>query len=661
MNKATLGLLEYEKVKEMLENLAVSNMGRELARALKPEADIAIVNNRLMETSESRALMDKGASVPLSSLDGIEKVVEKLGKITALQPEDLAVLRNVLVGAGRIKRYMKARIELAPAVASYASSMFELDDLASEIDRCILDNRIDDKATPELARTRKRIAIVEERIASKLESILHSPAYKDMLQDSVVSMRGGSYVIPIKREHKKSIDGSVLDVSASGSTVFIEPSVIRTLKNELNLLKIEEEKEVFKLLSYLTSLADGYGKEIRINIQTMAHYDFLFAKAKLANGMNAACPKINLESRVNIIKGRHPLIGNKAIPLDFHIGKDYEALVITGPNTGGKTVVLKTVGLLCIMAQSGLHVPAAAGTELPIFRDILADIGDGQSIEQSLSTFSSHIRNIIGIVECAGPDTLVIIDELGTGTDPAEGMGLAIAVMEDLKRKGSIIIATTHYSEIKEFARKTPGFKNGCMLFDTDTLMPLFVLNIGIPGESNAFLISLRLGMNPEIISRAHEVTYGEKRAYKAPTTNINIKENTRLVNTEVIDHNEKSMEEIKHRIDARKKIEKLKVDSQFKLGDCVFVTSMNRTGIICEEENPRGEVGVMIMRKRFTINKKRLRPFIDGKDLYPDDYNLAVVLESKENRKSRKIMSKRHVEGLMIETPGNASLDRNK
>jgi len=659
MNETTLKLLEYQRIKEMLEELTVSDMGRDLVRALKPDTDPYIIRNWLMETSESRMLLDKGASVPLSSLNGIGKVMEKLGKVTALLPEDLTIIRNVLVGASRMISYMKARFELAPNVASYATSMFTLDDLAEEIDRCIRDSRVDDRASPELARIRKRITIVEERIASKLESILHSPAWQNKLQDQVVSIRDGSYVIPVKREHRRSVEGMVVDISSSGSTVFIEPAAIRSLKNELNLLKLEEEKEVFRLLSWLTGMAEGYRREIMINVQTMAHYDFIFAKAKLSNAMRAVCPEINEDRRILICGGRHPLIGNSAIPLNIDIGEDYQALVITGPNTGGKTVVLKTVGLFCLMAQSGLHVPADSAS-LPVFRDILADIGDGQSITQSLSTFSSHIRNIISIMQCAGPDTLVLLDELGTGTDPAEGMGIATAVLEELKRKDSIILATTHYGEIKEFARNTPGFKNGCMLFDPNTLMPLYTLSIGIPGESNAFLISLRLGMDPGIISRAHEITYREKKDYQAPAIAPGQDKpgigpgqdvsSAPLVNTDIIESAERSVEASKRRIESRKKAEKQRIVSGFKIGDCVFVTSMNRTGIVCEPENSRGEVGVMIMKKKFLINRKRLRPYIDGKDLYPEDYDLSIVLDSRDDRKKRKIMGKRHVEGLAIE-----------
>jgi len=400
MNKSALGILEYHKIIEMLEEFTVSDMGRDLVRSLEPETDAGIIRHRLMETSESRILLGKGASVPLSSLNGIGTVLEKLGRVTALLPEDLTILRHVLTGASRIINYMKPRLELAPHVASYASSMYLLDDLAAEIDRCITDNRVDDRASPELARIRKRIAVIEDRITDKLNSILRSPAFQGKLQDQVVSIRDGSYVIPVKREYRRLVEGTVVDTSSSGSTVFIEPASVRALKNELNLLRIEEEKEVFRLLSWLTGIAEGYKREIMINVQTMAHYDFLFARAKLANAMNAVCPEINEARNISIRGGRHPLLGSDAVPLDISIGEDYQALIITGPNTGGKTVVLKTVGLFCLMAQSGLHVPADHAS-LPVFRDVLADIGDGQSITQSLSTFSSHIRNIISIIRCA--------------------------------------------------------------------------------------------------------------------------------------------------------------------------------------------------------------------------------------------------------------------
>ena len=289
-----------------------------------------------------------------------------------------------------------------PTISTYASSMHELQELSEEIDRCILDNRVDDRASAELGRVRKKIAILTERVRQKLDAIMSAPGTRDLLQDSVVSMRGNHYVVPVKREHRQKLDGQVLDISSSGSTVFIEPAAIRTLKSELDLLHLDEEQEVYRILSTLTNMAERSVRELRVNLETMAQYDFLFARAKLANGMRAILPELSKNGRSVIVRGRHPLIEGDVIPLDFHIGDDFRALVITGPNTGGKTVVLKTVGLFSLMAQAGLHVPAEAGTCLAVNDDILADIGDGQSITQSLSTFSSHIRNIICDPGCRG-------------------------------------------------------------------------------------------------------------------------------------------------------------------------------------------------------------------------------------------------------------------
>jgi len=673
MNQTAMKILEYPEIIRRLAELALSESGRKLCEGLLPETEPRIIALRLLETAEARAVSDKGG-VPLSNLSGMEKVMEKLGKTVNLTPEELTTIRAMNRNVGRMIRFMRDRGMLAPTISTYAASMHELEGLSDEIDRCILDNRVDDRASAELGRMRKKIGILTERIRQKLDSIMNAPGTRDLLQDHVIGMRGNHYVVPVKREHRQRLDGQVLDISSSGSTVFIEPAAIRTLKSELDLLRLDEEQEVYRILSTLTTMAEMSIRELRVNLETMAQYDFLFARAKLANSMRAILPELSKNGHSLIIQGRHPLIEGDVIPLDFHIGDGFRALVITGPNTGGKTVVLKTVGLFSLMAQAGLHVPAAAGTRLAVYEDVLADIGDGQSITQSLSTFSSHIRNIIAILACAGPRTLAIVDELGTGTDPGEGMGLAVAVMETLYRKGVTLLATTHYSEIKEFAATQPGFKNGCMGFDVETLRPKYQLSIGVPGESNAFLISLKLGMSVELVERAHQITYHESRSYRDGHTLLPPKTDASTtgpiqagsisrshhipapaaVPAEVMDSHLKQQEhaQARHKSLMALEREKQRMASPYKLGDCVFVTTMNRTGIVCEVENARGEIGVMILRKKFMVSHKRIRPFLEGKDLYPEDYNLDIVLDTKENRKARHKMGKHHVEGLQIITP---------
>ncbi|OPJ58573.1 endonuclease MutS2 [Clostridium oryzae] len=419
---------------------------------------------------------------------------------------------------------------------------------------------------------------------------------------------------------------------------------MKKAQDELNMWKLEEEKEVYVILSTLTNMVAEYIRELNIDIEAMAYYDFLFAKGRYSKSIDGRSVSFNSKSYIDIKQGKHPLLGRNAVPLDFTSGDKYRAVVITGPNTGGKTVALKTVGLLTMMAQSGLHVPVEQNSEFAVFADILVDIGDGQSIEQNLSTFSSHIKNVINILNCADNHTLVIVDEIGSGTDPEEGMGIAIAVLEQLYDKGAAILATTHYSEIKDFARNHEGFINGSMEFDINTLKPLYKLNIGKAGESNAFLIALKLGMNRNIIERAHEVTYKEKKDYSQYKWEDKLKENYQ----EVEIHKQKTAE-FKEAKKKNAAIERTKAKSKFNLGDCVYISFMNRTGVICETENSKGEYGVMVMKKKLKINQKRLSLYISGEEMYPEDYDFDIVFESKQNRKNKKILSKRHEEGVEV------------
>ncbi|WML34996.1 endonuclease MutS2 [Clostridium sp. OS1-26] len=651
MNNNTIEILEYNKIKEIICEYAISEPAKKIIKNLEPSVDLREIENWMRETTEARAIVNRSSSVPIHSLTDIEKIMSKLGKGAVLKPEELVAIYELQKEGVRLKRFMEDKEIVAPIVSSYAQSIYELKELEEEIERCIYRNNVIDKASNELARIRKKIAIAEDRVKTKLENVLKNSNYRKFLQDNLISMRNGRYVIPIKSEYKREIQGNVLDSSGSGSTVFIEPVEVQKAQDELNLLKIQEENEVYRILSTITVMVEGYERELSINIETMVHYDFIMAKAKYSKAIEGSAVKINESNYINIKCGKHPLIGRGAVPLDFTIGSDYRSLVITGPNTGGKTVALKTVGLLTMMVQTGLHVPVEEESEFAVFYNILVDIGDGQSIEQSLSTFSSHIKNIISIVECSNPRTLVILDEVGAGTDPGEGMGIAVAVLQDIYDKGATILATTHYSEIKYYAENQEGFKNGCMEFDINTLKPLYKLKIGKAGESNAFLIALRLGMRKEIIEKAHKVTYKEQKDYSSYINSKNIIDlEFKNKADELKEIHENRIKEVRDSVSKKANLEKSRKESRFKIGDCVYISTMNCKGIVCELENSKGEVGVMVMKKKLKINHKRLSLYIDKKELYPEDYDFDIIFESKENRKKKHVMERKYVKGMKIE-----------
>lgn len=649
MNQNALYTLEYEKVIKMLAAHALSRGGKRLAERLRPSVNIKVIEGWLLETSEARRIVEINPSVPLAALDDLDDILEKVDKEAVLHPSELSRVQDMLFGVRRLRKYMLGMESIAPVVASYAASMFECRDLEEDIERCISNQQVSDRASSQLATIRKKLSTVEDKIKQKLNSILASSNNAAMIQEPLVSTRNGRYVIPVKKEHKRNFPGTVLDISASGATVFMEPAAITRLQAEYNLHKAEEEQEVFRILSRLSSEVAACQQELKINLEVMTNYDFIIAKARYSKELQGVPPVLNRDHIIKIKGGRHPLLGPQAVPLDLELGLDYRALIITGPNTGGKTVALKSLGLLTLMAQSGLHIPTAEGSQLAVFADILTDIGDGQSIEQSLSTFSAHVKNIADIIRCSDPQTLVLMDELGAGTDPGEGMGFAVAVLEAVFSRGASIVASTHISEIKEFARKTPGFENGSMAFDLQTLQPLYRLRIGQPGESHAFLIALRLGIDRHIVERAHEISYHEKAdfsnyMYNPPAAKLPAKLTGHQANVEEMNRMQKREERIRRQTQTP--------PAPFQKGDRVFISTMDRTGIVCEPVNSRGEVVVMVMKKKYRINQKRLSLHIEAKDLYPENYDLDIVLESKENRKKRKLMRKRHVQGNLIEIP---------
>ena len=642
-------LLEFNKIIEDLSHFAISEKGKEMVQKLEPSVDLPTINHWLNETTEAKEIIKKSSSIPLHHLKGIDGILQKLDKGGNLNPGELSNIVGFLKNGRKLKIFMKDKEFVAPTISTYASSIYDLNELSEEIEKAIRYDQVDDNATPKLSKIRKNIAKTDEKIKEKLHHFLSSSTYKDIIQENIVSIRDGHYVIPIKNTYKNNIEGNVLDRSSSGSTVYVEPKAVKKLQEELNQLRAIEEEEVYQILTYLTGLVVGYKQALSINMETMAHYDFIFAKAKYSQLIDGNQVKVNTKKIIKLYDAKHPLIGKLAVPLDFNIGEQFKTLVITGPNTGGKTVTLKTVGLLTMMVQSGLHVPAGQESSVSIYTDILVDIGDGQSIEQSLSTFSSHISNIISIIELASKDTLVILDELGAGTDPSEGTGLAISILEQIHQQEATTIATTHFSEIKHFATDHQGFENASMEFDVHSLKPTYKLNIGRSGESNAFLIALRLGMKAKIIERAHEITYKETKTYDYQFVNspndYTHKDTTSKIKVE---HLAKAIE-LEKKDKVRNELKKLKQRDTYQLGDSVLIKSLNSVGIVCELEDNRGEIGVMVKQKKLKINKKRVSLLIEGKELYPEDYDLDIVFETKENRKKSNLLKRKHVEGMVI------------
>jgi len=516
MNDKTLRVLEYHKIIEKVAEKAESELGKEMVRNIRPSTDINEVQYLQNETEEALKLLIKKGSPPLYGIQDISREL-KLAEIGGvLTPGGLLRVSDSLRVARGLKNYLKEARDQGvtdyPILQELIDSLRVFKEIEDEINNAIIgEEEISDNASPTLRNIRRQIINKNESIRNKLNSIISSQQYAKYLQDSIVTVREGRYVVPIKAENKRFFQGIVHDQSASGATLFIEPMAVVELNNELRELEMKEREEIERILRELTSLVADKVEHIRHNLKTLKRIDYIFAKGKYALEINGIKPILNREGYINIKKGRHPLLDpKKVVPIDVYIGKDFNTLVITGPNTGGKTVTLKTVGLLTIMAQSGLHIPAEFNSEIGVFDKVFADIGDEQSIEQSLSTFSSHMKNIVGILEEVGPNSLVLFDELGAGTDPTEGAALAMAILDHLLNMDIRTIATTHYSQLKIYALTTDRVKNASVEFDVETLSPTYRLLIGVPGKSNAFEISKRLGLQSYIIEYAKSLVSRE-------------------------------------------------------------------------------------------------------------------------------------------------------
>ncbi|MCA1292607.1 DNA mismatch repair protein MutS [Paenibacillus sp. alder61] len=691
MENFTLNMLEYESMKQDLSAFAVSYEGRARIARLVPMEELRPIERAIAETAEARELIGRGSSVPLPSLEGIELVASLLGTGYLFTEQDLTAVQTFLQSCGQLKKYIESKGDAAWQIGIYAASLRDLPELRQEIMRCIRHGVITNEASRDLEKIRRKIDMLKEKINKKMHSVMSRHAA--ILQESIVSVRGGRYVIPVKKEFYRQVKGRMLDQSTSGQTVFIEPDEISSLQGELELLQGEEAREEAKILGYLTELVEKEAASITGNIEITGLYDFIFAKAKYAASMDAAAVGVNDKGRTVLRGAKHPKLLGSMVPLDLEIGADYKTLIITGPNTGGKTVVLKTFGLLSLMVQSGLLVPVGPGSEFAVYRGIMAVIGDGQNLEQSLSTFSAQIQSLVAMLKVAGPSTLLLIDELAAGTDPGEGIALSIAILEEFSRKKATVLVTTHFNELKTFASRAEGFENARMEFDPDTLRPLYKLTIGRAGQSYAIEIARKLGITADIIARSQHIVSRQIGAggkvsvwdeivparndspadsiagqlpqpqTQTETASERISEarpeEDKQLEARALTEKERRWPEARgtsgHRVKTDTSGEEEREDEmklaphRFEIGDAVYVTALGKIGIVSEPEDLRGTVGVLIQKQRIKVNRKRLKPYLKKDQLYPEDYDLDIVLDTKENRKKRKLMSKQHVEGMEI------------
>lgn len=659
MNSQSLNTLEYEEIKQELGRHAVSYEGKRHVHELVPMTYLPAIQRAMEEAAEAKELLERGASVPIPSLEGMEWIISLLGTGYLYSVQDFTAVSLFLNSCGQLRKYMASKEQNSPRIASYAASLLELKSVREEIERCIRFGAIDDQASKGLERVRKRLNVAKDRLQRKIDGVMSR--HQAILQENLVSMRGGRYVIPVKREYHKQVKGAVLDQSTSGQTVFVAPDEIAGLQGELELLEADEAREETLILSMLTGLLEQEQAALHLNVEITGNYDFIFAKAKYGRTLGARAIALNDKGFLRMNGGRHPKLKDM-VPVSLEFGKGYKSLIVTGPNTGGKTVVLKTLGLLTLMAQSGLLIPAEEGSDFTVFTDVISVIGDGQSLTQSLSTFSAQMKSIEGMLRDAGKGVLLLIDELAAGTDPEEGFALSIAILEELNRKGANIMVTTHFNELKIFAASTSGFQNARMEFDKDTLQPLYRLTIGEAGESYALQIAEKLGIPDAVIRRSQELVVqqreldGGRRSrngliVKPPTVGKDDGREAPVGTKSAVKGAEEASASasLTEGEQAQQSTDDKVLRKDFEVGDAVYISSMGRTGIVYEKRDGLGMVGVMIQKQKMKFNHKRLKPYLSKEELYPDEYDFDIIFESKETRKKRKLMRRKHVEGLTI------------
>ena len=618
-------VLEFDKVKEKWIELALTEWAKEKIKDTVPIMSENELIARQRETSEARELLEKSGNPPLVSLNGIRECIQTAAKGDCLSISQLEDMEKSLVAVMRLKNYLSHCKQWEISLAYYDENLDCLDNLKETIRMQIRNGRIDDNASKDLKSFRDEIERNERCMREKVDAVIR--ANKESLSDNFSTLRNGHICIPVKKEYKYKIKGNVIDKSSTGSTLFIEPSSVGKYYETLQLLRIHEDNEEHRILYSLSAMVADYEEILEQNISMIEKLDFIFSKGKLSLEYDGTEPKINTERYIRIEDGRHPLMAlSECVPLQFEIGKSFDGVVITGPNTGGKTVTIKTVALNCMMAQCGLHV-ACKKAEICMNSNFLCDIGDGQNISENLSTFSAHIVNVLEILKKVNRDSLVVMDELGSGTDPTEGMGIAIAILEELQKSGGLFLVTTHYPEVKQYADKKARIENAKMTFDKESLKPLYQLVIGEAGESCAFYIAGKMGMPEEMLKTAMKAAYGKEE----------ISENLK----QVVSKNHLETRRVSGIQKGKRRNEAAQKALEFQLGDSVLVYPDKKIGIICKTANEKGVLRVQMADKKIWVNRKRIKLHVAAEKLYPDDYDFSIIFDSVKNRKLRHQMDR--------------------
>ena len=605
MNNETFEKTQFNEIKAQLSSYAISSFGKKRIENAQPHSKLSVVEKRLTETTEAKKLLDSSLHVPFMGLQSIEHITNQLEKGFVLTPQELLEYADFLRSLRLIRQFFEKNQTVAPLLNRYGQGLNGFNEIEEEIYQVIRNGRIIDDASRELRRARRDIAETQDKIQELLKKFIRQN--KEKLQEAIITKRNDVFTVPIKSAYKKQVKGTIIELSSKGTTAYIEPSNVSRWNEQLVYHKMIEEAEVYQILATLTGLLAEALPLIQQNIEIIAEFDHIFARGKFSRELKGITPEINSDGYIHLVSATHPLINN-AVPLDLTIGEDYRGLTITGPNAGGKTVVLKTVALMSLMTMIGLQIPAKEGTEIAIFDQIFVDIGDAQSIENALSTFSGHMQNISEILRKTHKNSLILLDELGSGTEPNEGAALAIAIMEEFYQKGSILITTTHYGEIKRFAEQHPDFITAAMDFDAEHLTPKYRLLIGQTGESNALWIAKKMAISEQIITKAQN--YFNDRSYDLEKKSFKTKTKKQLTAAD---------------------------EMSYYKGDKVFLLEQQKAALVYQEIPFTENVKVFLDNTFIEVPKRRMKLEFRASELYPADYELENLFEDFHTRKERR------------------------